>query len=81
MLLTYDRLFNDTYGWLIDNPTRLDEDGSVISINKYIRNIFQLYSFRYSCKLNTITFNFDNDLTTEEQQLLHDKVVEYQVIQ
>ena len=82
-MFTYslDRIFNETYGYLINNITKVDIDGNPITLYKIIKNEFPLKFYNLSCVGPIVDIHFKETLTIEEEDHLNMTVQQYQTIE
>ena len=78
---TYERLFDESYGWLISNPTRIDIEGHQIKLQDSIRSNFPTNKFSMFCENNQVKFYFENELSESDQSIMADLITTYQEIQ
>jgi len=80
MILNYTRLYDDIYGWLINNKTKVDELGNEILLVNEIKVLFPGKFFKYHIHNEFYSIEFENDLSQEEQDQLQNLITEYQTI-
>jgi len=76
----YDRLYSNEYGWLINNPTKIDGSGNQIYLVSIISDVFPGKPFKMFCKGDKAKFVFDEVLSENDQFLLSQLVTQYQTI-
>jgi hypothetical protein len=76
----FERIYNDTYGYLINNITKLDTEGNIISLSSIIKQLFPENYVYLFCKENIATLYFKKELSEIEFQELTKTINDYQTI-
>jgi hypothetical protein len=78
----FERLCNDTYGYLINNSTKIDIDidGNPITLSSIVKHEFPENYVYLFCKENIVKLYFNNELSELEFQELTNLINNYQTI-
>lgn len=77
----YPRVYNETYGWMIDNITYKDIAGNQLFLSDLVKNVLAGKPFELVCSDGLAIFRFSTELTPAEEATLQQTVADYQIVQ
>jgi len=75
------RYYDQIWGYMINNRTKLDDQGNVIILATFVEEMFPGVHFILMCTGELCSIYFERALTQEELDNLTALVAEYQIIQ